>query len=366
MKLKNKSSLRTTLVLVFSIIIIFSSSCSKTTSREEPTPTPLPTSPALAKPTYAVQKGDVVEQIQFSGRISPAVSKPVYFRNPGRIQKIYIERGNTVTAGQILADLEGIDQLQRQLALIQLNVRRNQIYLEIAQINLDLYKKQTPKWTQGYADELKIKERELELAQISVEEAGLDMKNVQVSISNTQLIAPMDGTVLSVSMSEGREIQAYQTVATIADLTQFEISASLLSDVLGKLTEGMIVSIIPHGGIGKESTGYVRVLPYPYGTGGTNTTPEEKDESTRIAFDKSAIDAGYQLGDLVYVNVILQQKTDALWLPPQAIRLFEGRRFVVVQDGEIQRRVDVKVGIQGDERVEILEGVSEGQIVVGP
>jgi hypothetical protein len=39
---------------------------------------------------------------------------------------------------------------------------------------------------------------------------------------------------------------------------------------------------------------------------------------------------------------------------------------VVVQDGESQRRVDVKVGIESTDRVEIEEGLTEGQIVVGP
>jgi multidrug efflux pump subunit AcrA (membrane-fusion protein) len=54
-----------------------------------------------------------------------------------------------------------------------------------------------------------------------------------------------------------------------------------------------------------------------------------------------------------------------LWLPPQAIRTFEGRKFVVVQEGDAQRRVDVKIGVEGEDRVEIVEGLNEGQVVVG-
>jgi multidrug efflux pump subunit AcrA (membrane-fusion protein) len=58
-------------------------------------------------------------------------------------------------------------------------------------------------------------------------------------------------------------------------------------------------------------------------------------------------------------------KDNVLWLPPQALRVFDGRRFAVVQDGNDQRRVDVKVGIQTADRVEIEEGLEEGQTVVG-
>jgi multidrug efflux pump subunit AcrA (membrane-fusion protein) len=63
--------------------------------------------------------------------------------------------------------------------------------------------------------------------------------------------------------------------------------------------------------------------------------------------------------------VVLERKDDVLWLPPQAIRTFEGRRFVVVQEGDAQIRVDVKVGIESEDRVEIEEGLSEGQVVIG-
>jgi multidrug efflux pump subunit AcrA (membrane-fusion protein) len=80
---------------------------------------------------------------------------------------------------------------------------------------------------------------------------------------------------------------------------------------------------------------------------------------------------GFRLNDRVRVTVILEQKEDVLWLPPQAIRSFEGRNFVVIQDADGQRRVDIKLGITTGDRVEIVwvegvENLSEGQVVVGP
>ena len=45
--------------------------------------------------------------------------------------------------------------------------------------------------------------------------------------------------------------------------------------------------------------------------------------------------------------------------------MFEGRRFVVLKEDDIQRRVDVKAGIETQERVEIEEGLEEGQVVIG-
>ena len=64
--------------------------------------------------------------------------------------------------------------------------------------------------------------------------------------------------------------------------------------------------------------------------------------------------------------VVLESKKDILWLPPQAIRTFEGRTFVVVQDGQGQRRVDVVTGIQAEDKVEIVSGLEEGQVAIAP
>jgi multidrug efflux pump subunit AcrA (membrane-fusion protein) len=117
---------------------------------------------------------------------------------------------------------------------------------------------------------------------------------------------------------------------------------------------------------GLKLEGVIRRLPYPYGSGGSGQTLEEKDKSTRVTVNATAEEAGFALGDLMNVTAIIERKDEVVWVPPQAIRNFNGRRFAVVQDGDVQRRVDVKVGIQAEERVEIEEGLQAGQTVVGP
>ena len=67
----------------------------------------------------------------------------------------------------------------------------------------------------------------------------------------------------------------------------------------------------------------------------------------------------------ISINVVRERKDDVLWLPPQALRNFDGRRFAVLEEDGAQRRVDVTVGIETQERVELEEGLDEGQTVVG-
>ncbi len=223
--------------------------------------------------------------------------------------------------------------------------------------------------------ELSILETQVELARLHLEqvEAGLDLQRMQLTVkrledqlADARIIAPFDGVVLSTSLVEGRMAEAYRPMVILADLSELEVSADLTDRYLRDLAEGMPVTITLTSRPGEEIPGYIRRLPYPYGGGGrTAGVEEEEDQSTRVAFDLSQVSFELEHGDMVRMTVVLERKDNVLWLPPQAIRTFEGRKFVVVQEGEGQRRVDVKVGIESEDRVEIEEGLTEGQIVIG-
>lgn len=350
-------------ILVWAILItgFILSSCSGVTSKEEPTPTPLPTVAALAKPTYTVQRGEVVESLTFTGRIAPINNTEIFFRTNGRIRKIYVEEGDVIKTGQVIADLEGIDDLQRQVALKQLNLQRVQIYADNAQLNYDIFIDTTPTWSKDYDKQVAIQKNELELANIAIQEAALGIQELQSVISDTLLLAPVDGEMISLEVGEGVEVQAFKSVGAVADITQLEVSADVYSDITSKIAVGMEATIDPASGLGVELSGSVRRLPFDL-----RTTGGGGDRTVRIALNGSAADAGYELGNIVKVTVVLQRQKDTLWVAPQAIRTFEGRQFVVLQDGSAQRRVDVKLGILGEDRVEILSGLTEGQVVVSP
>ena len=361
-------------------------------SANEPTPTPIPTSVVPVKPTYSVKVGEILRERTFSGRVAPVVEEALFFRTGGRIRNVYAKRNEIVTAGQIIADLE-IDDLERELTSTQLNleraqsrlytaernlefqIRRAQISLDIATLQLINLRTESPDNNFGVA----VQNKQIELAEIALEQlsegvdpllvndvarAHLQVEKLQSAIADATITAPFDGKLLSVSLTAGRPLNAFDSVVSIADITDLEVKADLISDQMNELAEEMTVEVSLVGRPGEILTGFVRRLPYPFGSGGSGAVIDP-DKSTRITIDQEAVDVGFELGDLVQVRVQLEQKDAVLWLPPQAIRVFDGRRFVVIQDGDIQRRVDVKVGIQTPDRVEIEDGLEEGQVVVG-
>lgn len=359
----------------------------------QPTPTPIPTAVVPIKPTYTVQRGELVSQLEFSGRVSPEVEEDLFFRTDGRVRTVLAKRNEMVVEGQILAELE-IDGLERELESTQLELERSQVRLdqaqdehdyqvEVAQTNLEIAQLRLQSMQSGAAPDLTsiaIQQKEVELAELAmarlaegvdpllvsdVTRAELAVTKLMAEIAEAQIIAPFDGQLLSISLTPGQSINAYAPVSTIADITNLEVRADLVSNQMDKLSEEMVAEIFMTSRPGVTLSGAVRQLPYPYGSGGRGQTVEDMDKSTRISIDASPEEAGFELGDLVRVTVELERKADVLWLPPQALRIFDGRRFAVLQDGDVQRRVDVTVGIETPERVEIEDGLEEGQTVVG-
>jgi membrane fusion protein, macrolide-specific efflux system len=334
------------LILTIALALLLAA-CSPREPQELPTPTPLPTPLVPLKPTYTVQRGDVVSQITFTGRIRPVAEENLYFRKSGRLNKLYVKRGDVVTEGQLLAELDSSSS--------EFDVRRAQVNLEIQQLQLELARLQTPEDSELYPLTLAIKEREVELAQIALDE-------LTTAIAEGQITSPIAGTVLSLSLVEGAQVEAFKPVIVVADLDQLELSGELKPDELASVSVGLPVTARPVGRAGEQAAGVVEKLPYQPGS----ESPGSAVIDVRITLSAPPADLGYSLGDLVNVTAILEAREGVLWLPPQAIRSFEGRRFVIVQEGSNQRRVDIRLGVESNDRVEILDGLEEGQEVVAP
>ncbi|GAB4580180.1 MAG: hypothetical protein Fur0022_29190 [Anaerolineales bacterium] len=385
--------------LLFALYCLLLPACASPDRRTGPAadePTPIPTPVAAAKTTYIVERGDVVYEQTISGRVVPLVEAPLAFPIEGVVKEVFFEREETVQAGEIIAVLdtapleEELLMAQAHLAIaqtrlnttqtqVEIDRRRAELAVRLAQLDLDFAISQAggfPTPQQQYQiDRLTIL---LELAQLDfqeltdtvdpalqadVDQAALRVAELEQQIASAVLVAPFEGRILSLRITPGRAVTAAEVVGSVADLSQFEISASISSTQMEGLAEGMSVTISLASRPGEAFTGYIRQLPYPFGSG----SRDAEDDSTRITFDSPEIAAAFAIGDRVTITILIAEQKEVLWLPPAAIREFNGRYFVVVQDPQgNQRRVDVTLGIEGGDRVEIVEGVLEGEVVVGP
>ncbi len=185
------------------------------------------------------------------------------------------------------------------------------------------------------------------------------VRQLEEQVAEHQIAAPFDGVVLAVAATPGDSVSAYQKVLVIGNPATRELRAELSTEQMNDLAVGMAATLAPSDYPGQTFQGEIRQL--PYGWGGD---VEETDRAVHVTLGVDAPDL--ELGALVRVLIVLEEKDDVLWLSPAALQTFQGRTFVIVQEPDgTQRRVDVVAGIESDERVEIVSGLEEGQIVVG-
>jgi multidrug efflux pump subunit AcrA (membrane-fusion protein) len=254
------------------------------------------------------------------------------------------------------------------------NLRRAMLNHQIAEANHNLALQELA----SHDLQLKILEEDINLARIKLEKlqddtdplaindlkmAELTLKQLKDQADMHRIISPIDGQVMNISIFTGSEARAYNPYFIVADPSTFEVSADLLSTTVLQLSVNQEVEIELVDQPGQILIGWIRRLPYNITRQGTDAL-ENADRSTRIQFNPPR-DLTLEVGDLARATIVLERKENVLYLPPEAIRVYQGRRFVVVQEGDMRRRVDVKTGLTSEERVEIEEGLRVGQTIVG-
>jgi HlyD family secretion protein len=194
-----------------------------------------------------------------------------------------------------------------------------------------------------------------------VASAQLNVERIQSQIDAGRIKAPFDGKIASIDVRPGDAVQAYKAVISVMNASQLEVVIDYIgSEDSTKIGVGQEVEITFARYKGRTVKGTVERLPSKLTNSGSTVNA---DTSFHLSYDAKDLDL--DVGDLAQIVLVLSRKDDVLWLPPPAVRAFEGRRFVVVKDGDRQRRQDVKVGIISTDRIEIVEGLKEGETVVG-
>lgn len=348
---------------LFIAFTLFLTSCGNQVASEA-TPTPFPTP---VRPTFTVQRGDIIVEAKLSGRVQPVALHTVYFQINGQVREVYANVNDVVKEGQLLGELAEAQELRAKADETRRTIRRAQIDLEIAQLTLEQFKSEGRS-----ANEVKIQELQVELAQMKLDETleslGIDpnsavLDELDAQVAQARVFAPADGTIIA-AINVGRNVTPETPAFVLGDPKQLEVLAALDASKgdseVKEMFEGMPVRITLDTNTDVKLTGTIRQLPSPYGTGASD------EGAIHVTLDSPPSASTYQSDDKVTVVVQLANKEGALWLPPDAIRSAGGRTFVIINSENGPKRVDIEIGLQTRDRVEIVSGLEEGQVVVGP
>jgi len=312
--------------------------------REEEEPPPILITPVRSeRQTYTVRRGDMTEAVVLRGRLAPERQAGLYFTGAGRLRALHVRGGESVTAGQVIAELHN-EESAYQAAQAEIRYQKAMIALEDAR-----YKAQ---FTNSPEVHSAVTLRELEL-----ESARLELRRWEEILAGSRLVAPFDGQVIAVAAKPGDQVTAFEPVVTIADPTRLIVEADIDDAGLARVAVGQS-ALLDFPELGPNGLGKVMELPDP-GARALDATGQAK----RIRLTIEGSPTNVSMGSAGRVHVILQEKRGVLLLANSAIRQYGGRTYVVL--AEPRREVDVLLGIAGEVETEILHGLQEGDQVLG-
>jgi Cu(I)/Ag(I) efflux system membrane fusion protein len=172
-------------------------------------------------------------------------------------------------------------------------------------------------------------------------------------IEKLQFTAPASGSVIEKNVVDGDAVTAGQRVFRIAALDEIWVEADLYEADLARVKTGMAAQIAV--GSGSSLEGKVTFV-YPY------LDPQTRTGRVRIALPNK----GLELKPDMYATVTLQVPLGDRLTIPQSATVYAGPRrvvFVELGGGKLEPR-DVTLGAQSGDRVEIVKGLVEGDVVV--
>jgi HlyD family secretion protein len=197
-----------------------------------------------------------------------------------------------------------------------------------------------------------VKDAELE---IMLNETKLT--KAQMELEATTLKAPFDGMVLEVQAKAGESVSAGFGLIRLANPTTLEVKATVVEEDFPLTQVGQAAELFFDARPEVSVTGIVtRVVPLRE-AGSTPTYP--------IYIELDHVPDGLAAGMTVDASVIVARQTDVLRLPRALVRArSDGTGQVKVWAGDHSEDRAVKVGLRGNQYVEIVQGLREGEQVV--
>lgn len=189
-----------------------------------------------------------------------------------------------------------------------------------------------------------------------------ELASLENNLEKTKITAPVSGLVFNRTTRGKRVLQAGMEIMRIANNSEVEIRADILTDDLPGVEPGVKVEI--SGDRLGEKTIYGKVesvRPVGY-TKPSTLGVEEQRIDVMISFDNSKLNL--RPGVAVDVKILTMEKEDALHVPERAVFKKDGKKHVFRIENGKARIVEIKTGLENDDFNEVLKGLAEGDVVI--
>ncbi|MFM8716743.1 MAG: efflux RND transporter periplasmic adaptor subunit [Spartobacteria bacterium] len=312
-------------------------------------------------PTAKARIADIAPELPLAGEVKPSLQVDVKPEIGGKIRRIHVKPGESVKKGDLLVTIDDTDLLNERAAA--------ETEIEGARLTMGKSKGNFDRARQLHERKLLSEEEFVNiLADFQIQENGLDKalrrrQTVDDRLSKTRVLAPFDGTVLEIPVSEGQVVVGAASVNSGTNLMTFADLSSLL-----------IISQVNQLDAPKLSLGQELVLKSPDSDKSTASAKVQfiaplasvknniKGFEVRGVIDSN--DAQLKPGVSVSVRLALPKSAGVVAVPITAVFEHQGRKVAYVLENGAPVRRDVTVGAIDTDDVEIQSGIREGEEVL--
>lgn len=290
----------------------------------------------LVAEVYVVKKEPFTQTLSTVGTLKANESVTLVSELSRRLVKIHVEEGSTVAAGDLLFKLDDSDLVAE---LGEIDAR-----LKLADTN----KKRVDNLLPSKA--ISQQEFDISTAELSILEAQRATQAVQVA--KTEIRAPFAGRVGVRQVSEGAFVSPTTPLITLQDVSHIKVDFPLPERYSGEVKAGQTFTFTVAGN-GQKFEGKVTVL------------EPAIDAATRSLLVRGVCTEpkGLLPGGFAEVTLALEGLAHGFMVPSQAlVPSPRGQGIYLIENGKAKLQ-PVEIGIRTDDRVQILRGIKEGDVM---
>ena len=344
--------------------------------------------------TAPVVRGDLETTVLASGTVESDNLVSVGAQVSGQLKSLKVELGDTVKAGQLVAEIDSLPQQNtlrtKTAALAAVRAEKQAKEASLAQAELAFKRQRLMLRGDAASREdyetaeanLKVLRAEIAALDAQIEQAKIAVDTAQLDLGYTKISSPIDGVVVAIVTKEGQTVNANQSAPTIIKVARLDRMT-----IKVEISEADVVRVKPGQRVyftilGEPDNQYPAVLqsiePAPESIASESSSSSASSASTSASSSSTAIyymgildvpnpDGKLRISMTTQVNIVLAEAKGALLIPSAALGTKDQeRRYLVRVETEADKLTErwVKVGLNNNVQAEIVEGLREGQRVV--
>ena len=314
-----------------------------------------------------IDRGTIRERVSLVGSLKPKQQVEVIAKITGRLERIFVDVGDPVREGQLIAELEGAELAQQvlradaALAVAEATLAQREAELENARAEelraADLFAQGllSVQGQQTSETRARVVQSQLALAEALVRQAEAALEELRIRRQQTQIRSPLDGWVARRYVHPGALVNPNTPMVTVLQLSTMVTQVSVPERDLAKLRVGNQATVVVDALEGRSYEGHVaRISPL--------LDPTTRSGSVEIEIPNS----DGQLKAEMFARIQMDLGTDrqVLLVPRDAVILRGQQTGVnVLLSDRVQFR-PIETGASTEQGIEVLAGVDAGTTVI--